>query len=72
MLFPSECYDANGVSIKNNVDEQITYTDILGSKNSPFMLAIIKEMPENMKAIAMASTEEVKNYLAKPAFILSF
>ena len=72
VLFPSECYDANGVSIKNNVDEQITYTDILGSKSSPFMLAIIKEMPENMKAIAMATTEEVKNYLSKPAFIFSF
>ena len=72
VLFPAECYEAGGFSIKNNLDEQITYTDILGSKTSPFMLAIIKDMPEAMKPVEMPKTDDIKNYVQKPALIFTF
>ncbi|MBR4597647.1 MAG: hypothetical protein IKO42_04540, partial [Opitutales bacterium] len=72
VLFPSECYDVSGVAIKNNLDEQITYTEILGSKTSPFMLAIVKDMPEGMQPVEMPKTDDIKNYIQKPAFVFTF
>ncbi|MBO5781076.1 MAG: hypothetical protein J6R08_01250 [Opitutales bacterium] len=69
VIFPSALYDANGVSIVNNLDEPAAYSDILIGKDSPYAVAILKKLPDGMKAIPMASTEQLKNEIQKPAYI---
>lgn len=69
VIFPKSFYDANGMLIVNSVDEPVSYSDVLVAKNAPYAIAVVKSMPNGMKPIPMASTEELKKSIEKTAFL---
>ena len=69
VIFPKSLYDANGMLIVNSVDEPVSYSDVLVAKNAPYVIAIVKSLPNGMKPIPMVQTEELKKSIQKPAYI---
>lgn len=69
VIFPKSLYAANGMLIVNSVDEPVPYSDVLVAKNAPYVIAIVKSLPNGMKPIPMIKTEELKKSIQKPAYI---
>lgn len=69
VIFPKSLYAANGMLIVNSVDEPVPYSDVLVAKNAPYVIAIVKSLPNGMKPIPMIQTEELKKSIQKPAYI---
>jgi hypothetical protein len=72
VIFPSEAYDARGISITNKVDERIVFGDVLACKDLPVSIAFVRSIPEGMHKINIGDEAFIRSNVNKETIVYSF
>lgn len=71
IIFPSYCYSPYNLTITNRMDDRIVIGDVYAAKNQPIVIAFVKSKPDHIKPVKIATEDELKASVGKPAFIFS-
>ena len=72
IVFPSEAFDARGISITNKLDERVLFGDIYACKDIPISIAFVKSVPEGVKRMSIADEAFIRARVSKDVIVYSF
>ena len=72
VIFPSDAYDARGMSVTNKLDERVIYDEVFASKDVPVSIAFVKSIPQGVKRVKLADEAVIKANVNKDSLMYSF